>query len=193
MKGLIDSFVTWATSWLISFGPIAGVLLIILESIIPALPLGVFIALNIKSYGFLFGFIISWLSTVIGCMLSFFFFRKLFQKKLYNFIKNKDSKKLEKFMKTISNVSFTNLVVIVAMPFTPASWINAGAGLSKIDAKKYFTAILIGKPAMVYFWGYIGKSLLESLTDVTTLVKIALLLIGAFVVSRLVEKKFNLK
>lgn len=193
MKELIDGFVSWSTSWLISFGPIAGVLLIVLESIIPALPLAVFIALNIKSYGMLAGFIISWLSTILGCMLSFYMFRKLFQKRLYNYIKKKDSDKLDKFMNMITNISFTNLVVIVALPFTPASWINAAAGLSKINPKKFLIAIFIGKPAMVYFWGYIGKSFLESLTDVTTMIKIALLLIGAFLISKIVEKKFNLR
>ena len=193
MKELIDGFVSWSTSWLISFGPIAGVLLIVLESIIPALPLAVFIALNIKSYGMLLGFLISWLSTVLGCMLSFYMFRKLFQKKLYNYIKRKDSEKLDKFMNMITNISFPNLVVIVALPFTPASWINAAAGLSKINSKKFLTAIFIGKPAMVYFWGYIGKSFLESLTDISTMIKIALLLIGAFLISKFVEKKFNLR
>lgn len=193
MKGLIDGFVSWSTSWLISFGPIAGVLLIVLESIIPALPLAVFIALNIKSYGMLIGFIISWFSTVLGCILSFYMFRRLFQKRLYNYIKRKDSEKLDRFMNMISNISFTNLVIIVALPFTPACWINIGAGLSKISPKKFLTAIFIGKPAMVFFWGYIGKSFLESLTDVTTMIKIALLLIGAFLISKLVEKKFNLR
>ena len=49
MKELVDSFVSSATSLLISYGPIAGVLLIIAESIIPVLPLSVFITLNIVS------------------------------------------------------------------------------------------------------------------------------------------------
>ena len=47
MKEIIDTFVNNSTDFLTSYGPLAGVLLIMLESIIPALPLSVFIALNI--------------------------------------------------------------------------------------------------------------------------------------------------
>ena len=75
MKEIIDTFVTNSTEILISLGPIAGVFLIIIESMIPILPLAVFITLNMVSFGSFFGFLISWLSTVIGCMLSFSLFR----------------------------------------------------------------------------------------------------------------------
>ena len=77
MKEIIDSFVTTSTTVLSSYGPIAGVVMIILESIIPALPLSVFITLNMVAFGDILGFLISWLSTIVGCMLSFFLFRLL--------------------------------------------------------------------------------------------------------------------
>jgi len=193
MKEIIDSFVTTSTSILIGYGPLAGVVMIILESIIPALPLSVFITLNVVSFGPFFGFIISWLSTVVGCMLSFSLFRYLFQKKLYNFIKKKDAKKVSEFMDSISNINFSNLVILIAIPFSPASWINVGAGLSKIKNKDFFLAILLGKTVMVYFWGYIGTSLLESLTDITVLFKIGFLLVIAYFVSKIVEKSLKIK
>ena len=71
MKEIIDTFVNSSTDFLTSYGPLAGVLLIMLESIIPALPLSVFIALNIVAFGDIVGFLISWLSTIVGCMISF--------------------------------------------------------------------------------------------------------------------------
>ena len=87
---LIDSFVSSLIEWLTLYGPIAGVILILLESILPMLPLSVFITLNIISYGQVLGFIISWIATIIGCMTSFFLFRKFFQKKVYKFINKND-------------------------------------------------------------------------------------------------------
>ena len=192
MKEIIDSFVTMSTDFLTSYGPLAGVFLIILESIIPALPLSVFITLNIVAFGDVLGFLISWLSTIVGCMLSFFFFRYFFREKLYNYIKKKDMKKFDKVMKSISNISFTNLVILIATPFSPAFLINIGGGLSKIKTETFFMAIVIGKMIMVYFWGYVGKSLLESLTDITVLFKISFLLIGAYLISKLVEKKLKI-
>ncbi|MDD6223740.1 MAG: VTT domain-containing protein [bacterium] len=191
MKELIDHFVSNTTAWLLAFGPIAGVILILMESILPMLPLSVFITLNMVSYGPVFGFLISWIATIIGCMLSFFLFRTMFQKKLYRFINKKNSEKLKNLMKGISQISFSNLVVLIALPFSPAFLINIAGGLSKIKIEKFFLAIMIGKVMMVYFWGYIGTSLLESLSDITTLIKIALLLIVAFLLSKVIEKKLK--
>lgn len=193
MREIIDTFVTNSTNILISFGPIAGVFLIILESILPMLPLSVFITLNMVSFGSFFGFLISWLSTIVGCMLSFTLFRYFFRNKFYRFIKKKEKDKFSKIMKSISNISFSNLVILVAIPFSPAFFINIAGGLSKIKVEKFFLAIIIGKMAMVYFWGYIGTTLLESLTDITILFKIAGLLVGAFFVSKVVEKKLKVK
>ena len=106
--------------------------MIISESIIPALPLSVFITLNIASYGNVVGFLISWLSTIVGCMLSFTIFRHFFQKRLYSFTKKKDLEKVDKIMKNISDMDFSNLVILIAMPFSPAFLINIAGGLSKI-------------------------------------------------------------
>ncbi len=193
MKELIDTFVTYSTEILMGFGPIAGVVLIILESILPMLPLSVFITLNMVSFGSFFGFIISWLSTIVGCMLSFILFRHFFQKKLERFIKRRDQQKLSNIMKIVSHIRFSNLVILIAIPFSPAFFINIAAGLSKIKIEKFFMAIIIGKIVMVYFWGYIGTTLLESLTDITILFKIAGLLVFAFFISKFVENKLKVK
>lgn len=193
MREIIDTFVTHSTEILTSLGPFAGVILIISESILPMLPLSVFITLNMVSFGSFFGFLISWLSTTAGCMLSFTLFRHFFSDKLYKFIKNKEQVKFASIMSSISNISFSNLVILIAIPFSPAFLINIASGLSKIKIEKFFLAILIGKMIMVYFWGYIGTSLLESLTDITILFKIALLLVIAFLLSKIVEKRLKLK
>lgn len=193
MNEIIDTFVTNSTEILVSLGPIAGVILIIIESMIPVLPLAVFITLNMVSFGSFFGFLISWLSTVVGCMLSFSLFRHFFSDKLYRFIKKKEQDKFASIMEAISNINFSNLVILIAIPFSPAFLINIAAGLSKIKTEKFFLAVVIAKMVMVYFWGYIGTTLLESLTDITVLFKIAFLLVGAFLLSKIVEKKLKVK
>ena len=185
MEQTIASILNEITSVMSNFGFISGVLLIILESMIPVLPLSVFIALNIITFGRLFGFLISWISTVIGCMIAFFICRKLKDKYDKKYKKDKD---IGKFRKTIDKLSYTNLVLIIALPFTPAFAVNIGAGLSNISPKKYFAAIMVGKIPMVYFWGFIGKSFLESITDIYTIMQIIVLLIIAYLVSKVVSK-----
>ena len=151
MKEIIDYFVSNSTEILVELGPLAGVFLIILESILPMLPLSVFITLNIISFGSIYGFLISWLSTILGCMLSFTLFRYFFQKKLDFFIQKKEKNRLKNIMSAISNISFSNLVLLIALPFSPAFFINIASGLSKMKTTKFFLAIIIGKIVMVYF------------------------------------------
>ncbi len=189
----VDLFVQNCISIMSQFGIFAGVILILLESILPVLPLSVFITLNLMTYGDILGFLISWITTIIGCTCSFFLFRSIFRDRLYRFITRRNHEELEKWMKAISQIKFTNLVIILAIPFTPAFFINIAAGLSKMRYRKFFFALLIGKLVMVYFWGYVGTSLLESITDVSVLLRIAVLLLIAYLLSRFMEKKLHVK
>ena len=59
------------------YGPLFGSLLIVIESIIPVLPLFVFITLNYLAFGHFLGFIISWVCTILGCILAYFLVKKL--------------------------------------------------------------------------------------------------------------------
>ena len=83
------------------------------------------------------------------------------------------------------------MVVVLAIPFTPAFAINIAAGLTNYDFKKYLVALLIGKLPMIYFWSFIGASLKESLSDWTILIKIAVMLIITYLVSMVINKFIN--
>jgi uncharacterized membrane protein YdjX (TVP38/TMEM64 family) len=166
-----------------------GVFIIVLESIIPILPLALFIAINMIVFGNILGFIISWIATVLGCSLSFFIFRKGLSKKLYKNIDNKPRTK--KLMNIVSNISFSKLVIIMAIPFTPAFSVNIGAGMSKMSYKKFLLAAIIAKISIVYFWGFIGTTFVESITDIAVLIKLVFLIVVAFILSKIVINKFD--
>lgn len=168
-----------------------GFSLIILESIIPVLPLALFIALNMILFGNVLGFLMSWIATITGCIISYFIFKKGLSKKIYKNIDNHPN--IEKTVKTIKNIKFSTLVVIMAIPFTPAFSINIAAGLTRMDLKKFIFALLISKISIVYFWGYIGTTLVESLMDIEVLIKLGVILLVTFVLSKLVLKRFNIE
>lgn len=166
-----------------------GSFIVILESIIPALPLAVFIAINIIAFGNFGGFVISWVSTVIGCSISFWVFRKL-KENIFKKVK-KDSKIL-KIMRKIGNMDFSHLVIITAMPFTPAFSINIASGLSEISYKKFLFIVVIAKLSIIYFWGFVGTTLLESITDIAVIIKILFLICITFILSKIVMKHFDI-
>ena len=132
---LIDSFIKSITSYLQVFGIPFGCFLIILESIIPVLPLGVFVAFNMMAFGNFIGFIMS----------------------------------------------------------SPAFLINIACGLANVDFKKFLVSLLIGKISIIYFWGFISKSLFESITDIKTLITISILLLISYLISKFVNKKLRIE
>ncbi len=187
---IVNDAVAYLTTLLQNTGILLGVFLVVLESIIPALPLGVFIALNINAFGLIIGIIISWLSTCFGCYLAFSFYKFLSKNILKNILA---SKKLEKVIKKMKTIEFSNLVVLIALPFTPAFLINIACGVINMSKRKFITAILIGKIFMVIFWGCIGKSLLESITDIKTIMIVSVFIVIAYIISKIVSKKMKIE
>lgn len=169
------------------WGPLLGCLLIVVESILPILPIFVFITLNFLVFGNIIGFLISWLCTVLGCFISFMIFRDGVQNWFEKRLRNKSA--VDKIMNVIDKLKFEHLVLLLTVPFVPAFAINIAAGLSKMKLKKYVTALFIGKAFFVYFWGFVGTGLLESLTNPSSLIKVLIIIIIAYILSRLISKK----
>lgn len=172
------------------YGPLLGCVFIILESIIPPLPLFVFITLNFVAYGKLVGFIISWICTCIGCFLSYFLVKKFLRNWVLKKIKNVDL--LTKWMSYIENLSLSKVTVILAIPFTPAFMVNIAAGICNMDFKKFSIAILISKIFLVYFWGVVGTGLLESLHNPRSIITVIVMIVVAYLVSLIIKKVFKI-
>ena len=176
----LDSWIEVFLSNLGICGALISCLLITVESILPVLPLCVFITLVFYAFGSFFGFFISWFFTLFGCFLSFTLIRSKFRNWFVNkFLNKKEKGKLNKFMRYVDKMSVSSLAILVAIPFTPAFAVNIAAGLSNMSRKKYMISMMIGKVFMVYFWGYIGTTLIECLTNPEYLIKIVIMLILA--------------
>ncbi len=184
MGELINSL----TNFIGQFGVISGFLLVFLESMIPILPLSAFVTINIFTYGNILGFIVSYLGTTSGCIVAYYLCKKFNDHFESRYKGNKTVKDIKKKLK---NIKLTTLVVILAIPFTPAFAINIAAGLTRYDFKKYVVAVIIGKIPMIYFWSFIGASLKESLSDPIILVKIGVMLLITYLASKVITKFLN--
>lgn len=182
----LNTFLLNAGMW----APLFSSLLIILEGIFAFLPMCVFVTINLLSMGNIIGSLVSYCCTIAGCFLIFFLCRiglnPLFQK----FIKNKSN--LNKFMKLVDNMSFSKLVLIISIPLTPSFFVNLAAGLSKIPKKKYLYALLIGKICIILFWGVLGTSLIECLTNPAVFIKVIIMIFVCNTLGKFINKKFDL-
>ena len=177
LNELINNLLNLLGSW----GALLGCVFILFESIIPMLPLSLFITLNFVTFGSIIGFIISWIFTVLGCMMSYYLFKSAVSEKRLS--KFKENNTLKTVINVIENMNFTSLVTLIAIPFTPAFAVNIAAGICRVDKKKFLYALMIGKISLVYFWGYVGVNLIEALKTPIVLIKVAVIVFIVYIIS----------
>lgn len=152
--------------------PILSCLFIMLESFIPILPLFIFVTVNFMILGNFFGFLVSYIFSVLGSYLVF----KLFKNQKINTKVN------------LKNMSLTKLTLILSLPYTPSSLVNATAGLLDVDNKNYLIALMISKLFIILFWGFIGSNLCVNMNNINILFSLLCIMSISFIISKIFEK-----
>lgn len=173
-------------------GFLMGFFLILIEAFIPILPLGAFVTLNINAFGTFPGLLISWSASVIGSYIMYLLCYYVSNKIIYKFIKEKTKEKIIEKTTHFQKIKLTSLVLIITLPFTPSCFINLLAGISNVSKEKYLISLIIGKAFNIIFWGYIGMSLIESLTNIKAIIFIIIILLIAYLISKIISKKFKI-
>ena len=84
---IINYIIENSTEFVSHGGLLVGFFLVFIECFIPALPLSVFIALNVNAFGMFLGVFISWVATFLGsflCYLLFYYLGGKFHQKVLN-------------------------------------------------------------------------------------------------------------
>ncbi|PFD97869.1 TVP38/TMEM64 family protein [Bacillus cereus] len=140
-----------------AFGPLLGIGLPMVEALIPALPLIVFVMANAVAFGLWFGFLYSWIGSVLGALIVFSVIRRFGRSRFFSFV-NKHPK-VRKAMGWIERKGFAPIFILFCFPFTPSALINVVAGLSRISIRQFVLALALGKLVMIFILSYIGSDL----------------------------------
>jgi uncharacterized membrane protein YdjX (TVP38/TMEM64 family) len=136
---------------------LAPILIAMLESFIPALPLVLIVAFNISTYGWFWGFIYSYVGSLSGSIIVFLFFRWMSGRKLTSkFIR---IKRVEKVFNWVGKQTILMIIVLSMLPTTPSSFMNLAFGLSNYPKRRYIVSIAIGKIIMIGLLALFGNSL----------------------------------
>ena len=157
-------------------GPLAPIILAMVESFFPPLPLIAIVALNVAAHGGLFGFAYSWVGVMLGGTLMFLFWRRVLKQFFWKFASR--SQKLEKAEQWVSRFDVSSLFMLSVLPFTPSSFMHFAFGISDFDEKRYLITMLLGKGVMVAMMALFGQSLVSSMKNPVYLV-LAVVIWGA--------------
>lgn len=157
-------------------GFLPGILLPMLESFIPILPLFLFVAGNAAAYGFWLGFIYSWIGVCLGSAIVFLLVRRYGQKRFLNFLNRHTN--TTRMLNWVERHGFGMLFLIYCFPFTPSALVNVVGGLSRINIKTFFLALALGKLVMIAIVSFIGYDFVDVLKSP---LKLGLIVFGIFV------------
>ena len=186
LNNILDNWLSQAGLW----GGFVCCLLIIIEPLLPILPMFIFVTLNLYIFGYVIGFLLSYICSVLGCLVFYIVINKLFYKKAKKFYTKK--KNINHLMNKYKNMKFETLTTIISLPFTPGLMINLFAALSDMSIKKYMSAEIIAKIFITIFWGFIGVILIKCFENPKYIIVILIMLLCGYLLSKLVNKKYNL-
>ena len=172
-------------------GPLVPILLAMVESIFPPLPLIAIVALNIAAHGGFLGFVYSWLGVAAGGTVVFLFWRRVVKCFFWKFASR--SPKLEKAQQWVNRLDTSSLFMLALLPFAPSSFMHLAFGISDFDEKRYLITMLLGKGVMIAMMAVFGQSLVSSMKNPLYLVLAVLLWGGMYWVSKQFCKKHNLE
>ena len=172
-------------------GPLVPILLAMLESIFPPLPLIAIVALNIAAHGGFLGFVYSWLGVAAGGTVVFLFWRRVVKCFFWKFASR--SPKLEKAQQWVNRFDTSSLFMLALLPFAPSSFMHLAFGISDFDEKRYLLTLLAGKAVMVAMMALFGQSLVSSLRNPVYLILAIAIWAGMYWVSKRFCRKHHLE
>ena len=172
-------------------GPAAPILLAMVESFFPPLPLIAIVALNVASHGGLLGFLYSWIGVTLGGSVMFLLWRRLVKRYFWKVASR--FAKLEKAQQWVNHFDTSSLFMLTLLPFTPSSFMHLAFGISDFDERRYLITMILGKGVMVAMMAIFGQSLVSSMKNPVYLVLAILLWVGMYVVSKKFCKRHNLE
>jgi uncharacterized membrane protein YdjX (TVP38/TMEM64 family) len=171
-----------------SFGPLPGMVLAMLESVFPPIPLFAVVAGNAAAFGLWWGSLFSWIGTTLGSILVFSIFRSFSKRKLKAYLTRHP--KAKRFFLWIERKGFTPIFMLYCFPFTPSSLVNITTGLSSVPFYIFFIAVALGKFVMVFIMSFIGYDLVGLFTKPWRLILVAVVILVMWFGGKWVEKRY---
>lgn len=153
LEGDIDTIRSHFANNLLKAYVIMGIIMVIQNSF-TIIPLILVITINITLFGIVYGFLWSWLTSIIAAVLVFISVRYLFKDRLLNRFRSENLTNIEKR-------GFAYVFHARIFPFVPTSLINILAGVTAIRFKHFLFGTMVGNFLFFIFLALIPAGILS--------------------------------
>lgn len=152
-------------------------LIMLLQNLVTVVPLVLLVTVNTALFGFIYGFVWSWLSSVIAATVVFCLTRYWLQDLLMRKVN-------ESIRERIAQNGWMYVLVCRLIPVMPSSLINMAAGVSTIRLIHFVFATLIGNLLFMSALAAVMFGILQAGWEAAVLVIVALAAAGSFYMVR---------
>ena len=163
-------------------GPVAPILLALVESFFPPLPLIAIVAINVAAHGGLLGFLYSWIGVALGGGIMFLFWRRVVKRFFWKYAHR--FAMLQKAERWVNRFGTASLFMLAVLPFTPTAFLHLAFGISDFDERRYLLTLLGAKGIMVGMMAIFGQSVVSSLRDPFYLILAVVIWCAMYAVSK---------
>lgn len=171
-------------------GPVAPILLALVESFFPPLPLIAIVAINVAAHGGLLGFLYSWIGVALGGGIMFLFWRRVVKRFFWKYAHR--FAMLQKAERWVNRFGTASLFMLAVLPFTPTAFLHLAFGISDFDERRYLLTLVGAKGIMVGMMAIFGQSVVSSLRDPFYLILAVVIWCAMYAVSKWFCKKHHL-
>ncbi|WP_232699846.1 TVP38/TMEM64 family protein [Brevibacillus daliensis] len=138
---------------------VVSIMITILQTFFPFVPYFLIAGVNVVIFGSIGGFVLTWLSAVMGAVLSFYLSRYI----AHDYAQKKvgSSPFFSKLNAQAERSGFRIILMARLIPIIPSGIINSAAGLSRINITHFFVATLLGKLPITILEAIMGHDLLN--------------------------------
>lgn len=196
VHSLMNNDLSSITSYINSLGilgPLALILIVILETVLaPIPPVIPYIAAGIL-FGPLLGGILVLVGNIIGAAIAFYIAKTFGEKYLSEKINRKQK---QRFDKLAQKYGFLAIFLLRINPLTSSDIFSYLAGLSKMKPAKFLLATALGLAPSIFVQTYFGANIIETNPTLFTIFLIASLIyltVFIYIIIRLITKNNKIK
>lgn len=187
----LDSYLNIAIAAVAHLGVLGAILLSASEAFVPAIPLVAIAGINVKNFGVIGGYLLTYVGSVGGTIIVFLLVRKLFKNSFHNSRFFKKFKQIDKFLHWIETSGFSSVLIALCIPFTPGSFINYACALSDMKFKQFLIMIGIAKVISIAYLCFLGNGIFSLLEKPLLAILAILSMIPLYYLGKYIEKKIE--
>ncbi|MBP1988714.1 TVP38/TMEM64 family protein [Paenibacillus eucommiae] len=161
-------------------------IIMIIQNLLSVIPVILVISVNLSLFGLGYGYIWSWVTSIIGAIISFYTIRLWFQESVNKRLNRKWVDRIER------NASWFVFIARL-FPFVPSSLINIAAGVSTVKLKKFIISTAAGNLLYFCILSLITYGLVSDIMEEGLYAAVVLLVVGVLVVVVMRRKRLRKK